>query len=161
MSEDQKLQSKIGLPEPLYPQQQSAPKSGGVEVYSLLDKYLKGTAGENNEYLKKKLKERYDFGKSKYGQGLMTGDGRNSSRDLEEELLDAIYYLAKCLHNKEKIDNSKMMLQTIRDMIRRQEKIENVQTSLRSIGDVLHNAEEQLRSEVYEDSNDEYLCKVM
>lgn len=96
---------------------QPAPQKGGVEVYSLLEQYLKGTDGEDNLYLWKKLEERYNFGKAKYGQGLMTGDKRDGPRDLEEEMLDGIYYLVKCLHNKDNIDNAKMMIQVLSDII--------------------------------------------
>ena len=117
---------------------QPPPKPGGVEVYGLLDQYLKDTAGEHNEYLKKKLKERYEFGKAKYGQGLMTNDSRDGPRDLEEEMLDGIYYLVKCLHKKENIDNAKMMVQTI--------------------SDILYNAEEQ---EQEKDKSDEELGSIL
>lgn len=96
---------------------QPAPKKDGVEVYSLLDQYLKDTTGEHNTYLRKKLRERYDFGKKKYQQPLMTSDGRDGPKDLEEECLDSIYYLVKCLHNGDKIDNAKMMLKTINDIL--------------------------------------------
>lgn len=97
--------------------QQPVPKKGGVEVYGILQKYLKGTAGESDEYLQQKLKERYDFGKKKYGQALMTDDGRDSVRDLEEELLDTVYYLASNLHTKKNIDKAKMMIKAINGMI--------------------------------------------
>lgn len=97
--------------------QQPAPKKGGVEVYSLFDKYLKHTTGETNEYLRKKLSDRYEFGKKKYGQALMTEDGRDSVRDAEEEALDLIYYLVSCVHTGKNIDNLKIMVHTINDII--------------------------------------------
>lgn len=96
---------------------QPAPKQGGVEVYTLLDKYLKDTAGEKNDYLRHKLTERYDFGKKKYGIGLCTENGRDTVRDAEEEVLDLIYYLVSCIHTGKNIDNIKMMIQTVNDII--------------------------------------------
>jgi hypothetical protein len=123
-----------------FPTPQPAPKQGGVEVHSLLDTYLKGTAGEHDKYFREKLEERYKFGKSKYGQGLMTNDGRDGPRDLEEELLDATYYLVKCLYRKENIDNAKKMLQTINDIVECQEKIDAEQSK--------------------PDSDDEYICNI-
>ena len=96
---------------------QPPPKQGGIEVYTLLNQYLKDTIGENNEYLRKKLTERYEFGKKKYGTALQTDNGRDVVRDAEEEVLDLIYYLVSCLHSKKDITNLKIMIQTVDDII--------------------------------------------
>lgn len=129
--------------------EQPSPKKGGVEVYSILPKYLKGTVGENNEYLQQKLKQRYDFGKKKYGQALMTEDGRDTVRDLEEELLDAIYYLSSNLHTNKNIDNAKMMIRTINGMINQTDKKESTfETSL----DFIHNFTTSIMEKDYENT---------
>lgn len=43
------------------------------------------------------IKQRYEFGLAKYGQPLMTEDGRNTTEDLKQELGDALMYRAKQL----------------------------------------------------------------
>jgi hypothetical protein len=45
------------------------------------------------------VQARAAFGLSKYGQGLMTGDGRNTFNDLSDELGDAQQYAFKALLN--------------------------------------------------------------
>ena len=102
--------------------EQPKPIAKGGEVYSLLDVYLKNTIGENNDYVRKKLKERYEFGKQKYGVSLHTDNGRDSQRDLEEEMLDAIYYLISNLYSKKDISNFKLLLQTLNDMVKNSSK---------------------------------------
>jgi hypothetical protein len=106
---------------------QPAPKKGGKEVYGILMEYIDQIDKSNinngkyaiSESLKNKLNQRYEFGKKKYGQALMTEDGRDVIRDFEEELLDAIYYLAKAIYTKEtteSLNNSKEMLILINDL---------------------------------------------
>ena len=101
----------------IYPQ--PAPKKSGVEIYSFLPEILEGTSGQDNQYLQTKLRERYEFGKNKYGQALMTGDGRDTGRDIEEEALDAIYYMAKAVYNKTKCDNAISVLDVVSDMVKK------------------------------------------
>lgn len=104
--------------------QQPKPTKGGVEVYSIMFNYLGNEGKESGEEsgeekeIKELLKSRYDFGKKKYGQALMTEDGRDVVRDLEEELLDAIYYLSSALYTKKDITRAKKMLKILNDMIK-------------------------------------------
>jgi len=43
------------------------------------------------------IEERDQFGRAKYGQSLMTFDGRDTAKEIEDELADAIQYTAKGL----------------------------------------------------------------
>lgn len=43
------------------------------------------------------IQERDEFGRAKYGQSLMTCDGRDTAKEIEDELADAIQYTAKGL----------------------------------------------------------------
>ena len=80
---------------------QPKPINKGVVIFNLIQSYLDDVKDKsyNNEVLEK-LFQRYDFGLKKYGQPLMSDDGRDSVRDADEELLDAIQYIIKCKYNK-------------------------------------------------------------
>ena len=43
----------------------------------------------------RRLRERAELGKERYGQYLTPGNGRDARRDLQEELLDAAAYMAQ------------------------------------------------------------------
>jgi hypothetical protein len=43
------------------------------------------------------IKERAEFGRNKYGQDLMTFDGRDTDLEIRQELIDAIFYAKKGL----------------------------------------------------------------
>lgn len=81
--------AKASTPEP-------APKRGGREVTPLLITTLKSMGYSRSIAL---VEARHAFGVAKYGQGLMTGDGRDDIEDLEQELGDAIQYAFKARLN--------------------------------------------------------------
>lgn len=82
--------------------------------------------------LKMKLEERADFGKKKYGQYLKTFDGRDSIKDIEEELLDAYMYSSKLQmelnSDMASLDNNKKirLKKDLRYLFNLCEKIENI-----------------------------------
>src|SRR5690348_13449887 len=80
---------------------QPNPKPNGIVVFNLIQSYLDRVQDKsyNNEVLEQ-LYKRFNFGLQKYGQALMSDDGRDSIRDANEELLDAIQYIIKCKYNK-------------------------------------------------------------
>lgn len=80
---------------------QPKPINKGVIIFNLIQSYLDDVKDKsyNNEVLEQ-LFQRYNFGLQKYGQPLMSDDGRDAVRDANEELLDAIQYIIKCKYNK-------------------------------------------------------------
>lgn len=81
--------------------QQPKPINKGIVIFNLIQSYLDKIQDKsfNNEVLEQ-LFNRYNFGLQKYGQPLMSDDGRDSVRDANEELLDCIQYVIKCKYNK-------------------------------------------------------------
>ena len=69
------------------------PKKLGVEVTPLLIEYMK--KGEASDMAISLIKARHEYGLAKYGQGLMTEDGRNTAEDAIQELGDLLQYLYK------------------------------------------------------------------
>jgi len=63
------------------------------------------------------IKERDAFGQAKYGQPLMTEDGRNTIEDARQELGDALQYGMKALYNKEDLSSLLPDVNALRDMI--------------------------------------------
>ncbi len=51
----------------------------------------------------KDIESRAEFGRLKYGQDLMTGDGRNTIKDAYEEVLDLAMYFKKLLMEQENV----------------------------------------------------------
>ena len=83
---------------------QPAPKPDGKQVTPLLVDWLLhemcGTVSAKKIVeMNAQLMERYDFGMKKYGQPLMTGDGRNEVVDAREEALDMLQYTYKAILN--------------------------------------------------------------
>ena len=63
------------------------------------------------------LSEKRDaFGQSKYGQPLMTKDGRDTVQDIEEEIGDMFHYLYKAKMNGENVDKLKKYVPVILDL---------------------------------------------
>jgi len=65
---------------------QPAPQSGGKVVFTELIK---------------DIEKRAEFGRKKYGQELMTNDGRDTLIDAYQEALDLTMYLKKMLMERE------------------------------------------------------------
>lgn len=77
---------KASIPEP-------PPLREGVEVTPLLLEWLERV--NMNEKVIHLIKERHLYGLNKYGQGLMTEDGRNTLEDARQEAGDLLQYLFK------------------------------------------------------------------
>jgi hypothetical protein len=50
---------------------------------------------ETPDHLKELIKARHEYGLKKYGQGLMSEDGRNTMEDARQEAGDLLQYLFK------------------------------------------------------------------
>lgn len=72
---------------------QPNPIKKGIEVTPNLLKWLIECNASSN--LKKIINNRYHFGLKKYGQALMTEDGRDTMIDAIEEAADLLQYLYK------------------------------------------------------------------
>ena len=76
------------IPEP-------APQNKGLEITPALILYIDSLKLSNPELVKKLVRERHEFGLEKYGQPLMSEDGRNGIEDARQELGDLLQYLYK------------------------------------------------------------------
>lgn len=97
---------------------QPNPVNKGIVVFNLIQSYLDQVEDKtfNNEVLQQ-LFQRYNFGLQKYGQPLMSDDGRDSIRDANEELLDAIQYVIKCKYNKCDLTSVKRTLYILNQIV--------------------------------------------
>ncbi len=79
------------------------PENKGIEVYPIIKLELEKLPDsvEKREILTL-LSKRREFGLNKYGQTLMSDDGRNTTEDAEQELGDFLMYFEKL---KIRIDN--------------------------------------------------------
>ena len=84
---------------------QPAPLNEGEDVIAGLARWML-TQGENID-IATLLLQRRQFGVEKYGQPLMSNDGRDSLKDLEDEILDALAYSHKIILAGEVIPSSK------------------------------------------------------
>ena len=58
-------------------------------------KALLAWSGIPKDEIPRRLRERAELGRERYGQYLAPGNGRDARRDLQEELLDAAAYMAQ------------------------------------------------------------------
>lgn len=72
---------------------------------------------ESREEVKKLIEQRQNYGINKYGQSLMTKDGRDSVEDAVQELGDLLQYTCKAIINKEDINKIKIILPFLEKMI--------------------------------------------
>lgn len=72
---------------------QPAPINKGQSVTPALLEWLKDHHA--SEKVISTIQQRYEFGLNKYGQPLMTQDGRDTFRDAQEEAADLLQYLYK------------------------------------------------------------------
>ncbi len=94
----------MSIPEP-------APKPEGVIVTGELVSWIEKqdvTDTERDRAIKL-IKERDEYGFKKYGQHLMTKDGRNSIEDALQELGDLMHYLYKARLNGEDISEIRVL----------------------------------------------------
>ena len=72
---------------------------GSIVPEALID-YITNQSGglcqKEREIFVTLIKERDGYGRAKYGQPLMSGDGRNGIEDARQELGDFIQYAYKC-----------------------------------------------------------------
>lgn len=90
--EENELEQETDLLKP-----QPEPVSAGVPVYDFLCPLLE--QHKASDEIMSLVENRYKQGLEKYGQPLMTGDGRDTKSDLVQEVVDALYYCAKGIHN--------------------------------------------------------------
>ena len=92
------------LPHRLGDGAQPRPVQRGVPVVPVLLRWLRerstSLCAVDRDALASLLQQRYEMGLAKYGQPLMSDDGRDSARDAAEELLDALCY-ATAMHLKD------------------------------------------------------------
>lgn len=86
----------MSVPEP-------PPINEGENVPEHLIEWLRKNMGTEAEDCIHGIHERDNFGFQKYGQHLMTGDGRNDIEDLRQEILDALQYAMKAKMNKKSL----------------------------------------------------------
>lgn len=80
------------IPEPL-------PQKGGLEVTPSLLEWLQINKASNDTLAL--IQARHQYGLEKYGQCLMTEDGRNTMEDARQEAGDLLQYLYKALLREE------------------------------------------------------------
>lgn len=87
-----KIQYKIpiSVPEPM-------PKNEGISITPLVLDWLRNRNFNSTTEL---IYERHNYGLQKYGQELMSNDGRNEIEDARQELGDLLQYLTKAKVNK-------------------------------------------------------------
>lgn len=89
-------------------EQQPAPLAGGREVMPVLLAWISEnvTDAATRAALLSGIAERDAFGRQKYGQPLLTGDGRRTAVEVWQDLLDALQYATKAEMEGERIDST-------------------------------------------------------
>jgi hypothetical protein len=77
------------------------PKHGGIEVTPMLLKWLEEIGADPT--VAQLVKSRHILGLQKYGQGLMSDDGRDTYEDARQEAGDLLQYLYKALIQKKSL----------------------------------------------------------
>ena len=94
--------------------QQPDPVNKGRNVPEAFQKWASANGHEEACELSK---IRDSFGQSKYGQPLMSEDGRDTIQDVIEEIGDMLHYLYKAKMNGENIDKIRPYIPTINDLV--------------------------------------------
>lgn len=102
----------MSVPEP-------APLNEGLDVSEELMSILRAL---KKDATLKLVEERRAFGIEKYGQSLMSGDGRNEIEDARQEMGDLLQYvfkitLNKHLHSRGDIDNFKTLWAEVKTLV--------------------------------------------
>jgi hypothetical protein len=71
------------------------PVKRGVEVTPLLLEWLEKEGA--SDHVKELIRARHEYGLKKYGQGLMSEDGRGTMEDARQEAGDLLQYLFKAI----------------------------------------------------------------
>jgi hypothetical protein len=93
------------------------PKPSGLVVPDALIKYLK--QDKNNEDLCNLVKQRDAFGRAKYGQPLMSKDGRNGVEDARQEAGDLLQYAYKVYlaNDREGLESLKRLTKQVAEVV--------------------------------------------
>jgi hypothetical protein len=104
--------SNTSIPEP-------KPINKGIPIYPIAVNNVKKFSKNDKELTTTLtlLEKRYNFGVSKYGQPLMSNDGRDDIEDCLQEIGDAIQYLSKALYNKKDITPLRDSLEVLYRMV--------------------------------------------
>lgn len=95
---------------------QQNPINRGVPVTENLIKWLKDNDIDEDITLDLLIK-RDAFGRAKYGQPLMSLDGRDSVQDAEEEIGDLLQYTFKAIMNKQDVSRIKTHVRVLCEML--------------------------------------------
>ena len=104
----------ISVPEP-------APIKEGLVVADLLKEKIRSVHSLDNRRIRcaiKLIEARDNFGRKKYGQPLMTKDGRNSIEDALQELIDLMFYIYKAQLNGEDLTEIKFLIPVLLALLR-------------------------------------------
>lgn len=78
------------------------PQNYGIPVTPALLEWIDNSDLEFKSYIKDIIENRANYGMKKYGQSLMTGDGRDDVLDAMQEAGDLIQYVMKGIMNGRK-----------------------------------------------------------
>ena len=109
------------LPKELSSVPEPAPIKSGKIVPDLLIEELETAENINNGTIRnviKLIKARDNFGRQKYGQPLMTKDGRNSIEDAKQEFGDLLQYVYKARLNNEDVSSIRKMMTVLHYVLR-------------------------------------------
>ena len=107
----------ISKPEP-------APAANGLEVYDQLCRWIDHFYPDKNQEVldfAELIQARHNYGKQKYNQPLMTGDGRDDLEDARQELGDLAMYATKALMNHRDVDELKGFLKIVESLLQEKE----------------------------------------
>ena len=120
-SDDGELAVAPSVPEP-------DPVPAGREVTPVLLEWVSQNIREDDYdgSVTKLIKQRDAFGREKYGQPLMSGDGRNDLEDLRQELGDALQYACKARMNGKNVKSVIPLVLALASMVGGDGEIERV-----------------------------------
>lgn len=103
----------ISKPEP-------APAPKGLEVYDQLCRWINHFYSDKSQEVldfAELIQARHNYGKQKYNQPLMTGDGRDDLEDARQELGDLAMYVTKARMNHRDVDELKGFLGVVENLL--------------------------------------------
>ena len=103
----------VSLPEP-------PPAASGLEVYDQLCRWMDHHYPEKTQDVlnfAELIQKRHNYGKQKYNQALMTGDGRDDLEDARQELGDLAMYATKALMNHHDVSELRGFLEIVGSLL--------------------------------------------